>query len=307
ACDPDSGCTNEPNTAPCDDDDVCTLGDVCAGGDCTPGAEELVCDDENPCTNDGCDPDSGCQVVGSVDDGTSCGEDKVCQAGTCTDDAPAQSCLTILQSNPNAGDGTYQIDPDGAGGEDPFSVYCDMTQDSGGWTLVFRDNMDGPMVSDHPAAINPSALEALSGATGKLDDGTINALRSQTDESITYRLDSPNVASRYFVPGVCTYTHTGNHTDECARYRTSYEGGANISYTQCVNWGGGAGGINIWYGCGGNSNYTNVVKTHSDVSRGMACITNNPAGNSKGHAGGVVQSGAPLDCGYSSPLLMWVR
>ena len=91
------------------------------------------------------------------------------------------------------------------------------------------------------------------------------------------------------------------------RYRTSFSEGNGLSYTQCTNWGGGAGGINIWYACGGNSGYTNVVKTHSDPSRGMACITNNPNGNVLGKAGGTLQSGAPTDCGYQKPLLMWVR
>ncbi len=50
--------------------------------------------------------------------------------------AQETSCLHVLQAGNSTGDGVYTIDPDGAGGNAPVDVYCDMTSDGGGWTLV---------------------------------------------------------------------------------------------------------------------------------------------------------------------------
>jgi flagellin-like protein len=49
-----------------------------------------------------------------------------------------ESCKAILDSKDSEGDGIYWIDVDGSDGDkEPFAVYCDMTTDNGGWTLVW--------------------------------------------------------------------------------------------------------------------------------------------------------------------------
>jgi len=54
SCDPQDGCLNTPNTAPCDDGNPCNGQDLCGGGTCLPGTGPL-CGDNDPCTDDGCD------------------------------------------------------------------------------------------------------------------------------------------------------------------------------------------------------------------------------------------------------------
>ncbi len=121
ACDPATGaCSLAPDHdgAACDDGDLCTLGDACAGGACAGGPPPL-CLDGNPCTDDACDPLSGCVFAPNdapCDDGNACttGDgcvDGVCGFGggvdcddgdPCTDDAcaPATGCVYSLNEAP---------------------------------------------------------------------------------------------------------------------------------------------------------------------------------------------------------------
>jgi hypothetical protein len=102
----------------CDDDDD-NDGDLDVD-DCAPLDETVAHGLDDTCY-DGLDNDCS----GVVDDDSSC---------------LVKSCKEILAAHPNAEDGQYNIDPDGDGGAGYFAAYCDMTTDSGGWTIVYASN-----------------------------------------------------------------------------------------------------------------------------------------------------------------------
>lgn len=84
-CDPTLGCRHLLNTAPCDDANTCTTGDRCAEGQCY-GGEPVGCNDNNPCTDDACQHESGCTHTpndGECEDGSLCTNDDRCAEGLC--------------------------------------------------------------------------------------------------------------------------------------------------------------------------------------------------------------------------------
>ena len=109
ACDDGNPCTDDGcslagecvhafNKAPCDDDSVCSVSDICSNGKCQ-GLADLDCDDDNPCTTDSCHPVTGCESLPNAlacDDGEPCTTGDGCDNGVCMPGPP----LACDDSNP---------------------------------------------------------------------------------------------------------------------------------------------------------------------------------------------------------------
>jgi len=90
ACNPVMGCTNTPASGgACDDANICTEGDKCEGGICI--GTPVTCDDDNDCTDDLCDVDTGCMNLNNAapcEDADLCTAGDKCMNGVCTSGQP---------------------------------------------------------------------------------------------------------------------------------------------------------------------------------------------------------------------------
>ena len=80
------GCAHEAMIMDCDDSDPCTVDDLCLDGTCA-GLAALTCFDDNPCTDDACQPGLGCVYTPNTDpcdDGSACTSEDVCVDGGCS-------------------------------------------------------------------------------------------------------------------------------------------------------------------------------------------------------------------------------
>jgi len=92
-CDFKSGCVHVDHDGPCNDLNACTANEFCADSKCG-GGVAVNCNDGNVCTDDSCDPKTGCQNTpnnASCDDGNACTESDKCADAACKPGNP-KSC-----------------------------------------------------------------------------------------------------------------------------------------------------------------------------------------------------------------------
>ncbi len=96
SCSPASGCVFTATTGPCEDGNACTLQDHCAASQCI-GSPILpaACGDNNPCTDDSCNPKTGCTHQPNkaiCNDGNPCTYKDFCNGGKCISGGVACPC-----------------------------------------------------------------------------------------------------------------------------------------------------------------------------------------------------------------------
>jgi hypothetical protein len=224
----DSGvCEGTLCRAPTCVDDV-TNGDEtdtdCGGTDCLPCADGLICEINEDCESSRCLATHRCAVPTCVDStmngeetdvdcggggtcprcdpgeacvgNTDCVDSAYCETGFCHQ---ALSCRDLLLNRPGTIDGTYTIDPDdgAVGGEAPCPVYCDMTTDGGGWTLVASSRTTAPddravICFDGLASVRPSTSN--NGVWNGIREGLLTEAAPNIDIRFSCRADPIDVA-----------------------------------------------------------------------------------------------------------------
>ncbi len=90
SCDKTKGCVHDAASGPCSDGSACTVADQCASGGCAAGSA-LSCDDNNPCTLDGCEAIAGCTHLAAsatCTDANACTGGESCADGNCKGGQP---------------------------------------------------------------------------------------------------------------------------------------------------------------------------------------------------------------------------
>ncbi len=138
-CNPETGLydikkTAENNRA-CDDLDDCTEEDACLDGTCI--GEELVCQDNNPCTDDTCSAGIGCEFIDNTalcDDNNPCTEEDRCDSGNCVPGESICDCNEDADCSDQQDDdlcnGTLHCVEKKCGVDPETIIQCDAAQDS---------------------------------------------------------------------------------------------------------------------------------------------------------------------------------
>jgi hypothetical protein len=233
-CDVDEGCKTVPNSALCDDGDKCTTGDLCVNAACTAG-DPVTCDDFNLCTDDSCDPDTGCLFAANAlpcDDGNACTAndscaDASCQPGpsvSCNDDNPC----TTDGCEPDSGCTHVDLADQTECGQDKVCVAgeCVSIVVHGNQTFSYTGSQQTFTVPQGVAEVTVVAYGAQGGNGQKGAGG--KGGRIQANLAVT--------------PGETLYVYVGGQGGNVSSPMGGFNGGGTGGPNGCGNYGGGGGG-----------------------------------------------------------------
>ena len=159
---------------------------------------------------------------------------------------PGITCKTILDHGSSQGDGLYWIDPNGEAPDDSFQVFCDMTSDDGGWTLVAalgpggrgETEFGGTMVAGETSTKPTGRTVPPSNQVFKFSDAVINQIKdsSATAPGIKYETTAGNKYGR----GDCSWASVTALTlsnSECLKFMTSYSSNPTWTNGTCTDCG----------------------------------------------------------------------
>jgi hypothetical protein len=258
--------------------------DLDCGGSCSPCADNHTCTQHSDCISDFCDNGR-------------------CKSRT------GQNCSEIKQNYPNAPDGVYPIQVN----KRTLPIYCDMTTDGGGWSLVFRATNrtrlteNGQLQEIGPFGELPLTLASVS--RHKLTDQEINALRTGSvinDMRVIVRAPGfSGIQGKAFHRRECVFNSQTNYQIGHLCLQSTQIGPNDTQYQASGHYG----LLSRWYvgsGSFGSGQIRYLILGANSGGIHISPVSNGERGDSS-HPGGYCTYYDSRTCPMDSAIEVWVK